>query len=34
LPAIDSNSLGFARIRARNACGESAASFDVVVQRP
>jgi hypothetical protein len=34
LPTIDSNSLGFARIRARNACGESTASSDVVIQRP
>ena len=34
LPTIDSNSLGFARIRARNACGEGPPSSDVVIQRP
>jgi hypothetical protein len=34
LPMIDANALAFARIRARNACGESTASADVVIQRP
>ena len=34
LPQINSNATGFARIRARNACGESPASGDVMIQRP
>jgi hypothetical protein len=34
LPTTDPNSPGFARIRARNACGESPATSDVVILRP